>query len=317
MPSEVIEQIGQKSARAVPPWRIVRWLIQLGIGTVILWWIVRWGNIDFEQLWTAFRKASALDLALAVVFFVISIVLKTIQFRICLSLPVSNRYLFGLFLSQNAFLTILPWRVGEISLPLLLWRNRDVPVATSVSSVIIIRLIDLIVIGAVVAVSGARLGIFVSLGILASCIIILGSALYFVKVISQRRSSPKFLRAISVAFESLSNLVTLGWIVLLSAGVFFTTTLQSAFALRALGLAIPLLEIAILNAATLIVAVLPLHPPGGWGTIDLIQVMLLRQLNFSPEITTPVILVTHCFYTFLVLLGGVVGWWICRNISRR
>lgn len=317
MAGEAVEQIGQKGAHTVPPLRILRWVIQLGIGIVLLWWIVRWVNIDFERLWTAVREASPLNIALAVVFFVISIMLKMIQYRICLSMSVSNKYLFGLLLSQNALLTILPWRIGEVSLPLLLRRNQDIPLTKSVSSVLMIRLIDMVIVVAVVVMGGAKIGIYVSWVTLAVIVVILGSLLYGAKVVYQRLPTPKFVKAICVAFESLSNLVTLGSVVVLSVGVFVMTTLQSAFALRAFGLIIPLPEIAILNAASLLVAVLPLHPPGGWGTIDLIQVVLLRQLDFQPEITTPVILVTHCFYTFLVLLGGVVGWWLCRNISRR
>jgi uncharacterized membrane protein YbhN (UPF0104 family) len=313
MPGETVEQVGQRAAHAGSLLRILRWIVQPGIGIILLWWIVRWVKIDFEQLWTAVKEASLLDLALAVVFFLISIALKAIQFRFCLTLSASRLYLFGLFLSQNALLTILPWRIGEIGLPLLLRRNQNVPVTRSVSSVVIIRFIDLIFIGGVVVVSGAKLGIFVSWASLALIIVLFGSVFYFLKVVSQRPSALKFMRAIGGALESLSNPVALGCIVLLSAGVFVTTTLQSAFALRAFGLTVPLAEVAILNAASLLVAALPLHPPGGWGTIDLVQVVLLRELNFQPEITTPVILVTHGFYTLLVLLGGVVGWWLCRK----
>jgi uncharacterized membrane protein YbhN (UPF0104 family) len=317
MPGEAAEPLGEKRAYAVPSVRMLRWTIQLGVGIVLLWGLVRWFNIDFARLWAATREASLSDLAVAIALFVISIALKTIQFRICLSLSVSKMYLFGLFLSQNALLTILPWRIGEISLPLLLLRNRDVALTKSVSSVVVVRLIDLTLTGAVVAASGARLGVAVSWITFVIILLFLGSLFYFAKVFLQKSSTSKFITTISVAFRSLSNPVTLGCTVLLSAGVFFTTTLQSAFALRAFGLSIPVPEVAILNAASLLFGVLPLHPPGGWGTIDLIQVMLLRQLHFQPEITTPVILVTHGFYTLLFLLGGVFGWWLCREVSCR
>ncbi len=318
MQGDAIDRIEENAVRTIPTLTILRWIVQLGFGIILLWWIVRWVDVDSERLWTAVGKASPLDLALAVVFFVISIGLKTMQFRICLSSNVSNKYLFGLLLSQNALLTILPWRIGEISLPLLLRRNQDVPLTKSVSNILMIRLIDfafIIVVAA--ATSGPKIRIYVSWVTLFVIVVILGSLFYAAKLVFRRVPTLKFVIAISVAFKSLSNPTTVGSIVLFSAGVFAMTTLQSAFALRAFGLTIPLLEVAILNAASLLVAVLPLHPPGGWGTIDLIQVVLLHQLNFQPEITTPVILVTHCFYTLLVLLGGGFGWWLCRNISHR
>jgi uncharacterized membrane protein YbhN (UPF0104 family) len=103
----------------------------------------------------------------------------------------------------------------------------------------------------------------------------------------------------------------------LSASVFILTTLQATFALRSMGLNITLTDAAILNAVTLVAAILPIHPPGGWGTVDSIQVTLLQRLNYEPELSAPVILATHGFYTLLVLAGGFVGWLIRGKTGRR
>src|ERR1044072_7553101 len=81
-----IARIGEKRAQLVSPLRVTRWLIQIGIGLALLWWIAQWSNIDFEQLWLAVRGASFLNLTLAIIFFVISIPLKTIQFQTCIGL---------------------------------------------------------------------------------------------------------------------------------------------------------------------------------------------------------------------------------------
>jgi len=317
MPDEVFEQIDQKEVYTVSPSRVFRWIIQLGIGAVLLWRIVHWANIDFDRLWTAVSGASLLDLGLAVGFFAVAILLKTIQFKICSSLTVPNRYLFGLFLSQNALLTMLPWRLGEVGLPLLLRRTQAIPVIKTVSNLVIIRLVDLILIGVIVALSGPRFGIIVSWSTIIVIAALLCSVSYFAKVAIRWSSAPKFIKLVTVAFEPVFRCPTLGFVALLSVGAFVATTLQSALALRAFGLTLPLLDVAVLNATSLLVAVLPLHPPGGWGTMDLVQVVLLRQLGFRPEVTTPVILVTHGFYTLVVVLGGVLGWWLCRNSSSR
>jgi uncharacterized membrane protein YbhN (UPF0104 family) len=317
MPGEVFEETGQKEVYTVSPSKVLRWIFQLGIGAVLLWWIVQRVNIDFVQLSTAVGEASLLDLGLALGFFAVSILLKTIQYKICSSLTVQNRYLFGLFLSQNALLTMLPLRVGEVGLPLLLRRTQGIPVIKTVSNLVIVRLVDLILIGVIVALSGARFGIVVSWTTIIVIAALLCSIFYFAKVATGWSSAPKFIKLISVAFEPAYRCPTLGFVAILSVGVFIATTLQSALALRAFGLPLPLLDVAILNATSLLVAVLPLHPPGGWGTMDLVQVVLLRQLGFRPEVTTPVILVTHGFYTLVVILGGLLGWWLCRNSSSR
>ena len=314
---DAIERIGENHTQLVSPFKVLRWLVQIGIGLGLLWWIVQWSKVDFEQLWLALRRASFLNLTLAIIFFVISIHLKTIQFQTCIGLTDPKRSLFGPFLVQNALLTILPWRIGEIGLPFLLLRNRNIPLTKSVSGIVIIRVVDLIIITLVTAIGSTSLGINVSWKILAIALVILGMMFSAARVILRRFLTLKIARAISAIVACIPNPITLGKVSFLSAAVFGASVLQSAFALRAFGLTIPLPEVAILNAVTLLVAVLPLHPPGGWGTIDFIQLLVLQRLNIQAQIATPAILVTHGFYTVLVLLGGAFGWLLCRKLSRR
>jgi uncharacterized membrane protein YbhN (UPF0104 family) len=314
---DAIERIGEKRAYLVSPLKVTRWLIQIGIGLALLWGIVQWSKIDFEQLWLALRGASFLNLTLAIIFFVISIHLKTIQFQRCIGINDLKTSLFGLFLVQNALVTILPWRIGEVGLPLLLLRSQNIPLTKSVSGIVIIRVVDLIIIALVAAIGSTSLGIDVSRKTLAILLIILIMVFSAARLIFQRFLSFKIARAMSAIVACIPNSTTLGKVSLVSVAVFGASVLQSAFALRAFGLTIPLPEIAILNAVTLLVAVLPLHPPGGWGTIDFIQLLVLQRLNIQAQIATPAILVTHGFYTVLVLLGGAFGWLLCRTLSRQ
>lgn len=316
MPSDAVQQLEHRGTHVASIWTLLRWATQAGIGILILWWIVHRFNLDTGQLWGAVTGASLLSLTLAVIFFVISIVLKAIQFRICLLQPIPSVYLLGVFLSQNALLTFLPWRTGEIGLPLLLRRDRGISIVRSASSILIIRLIDLVIIGVVAVLGGVRLGFTVPWVTIALTIVAFGSLIYAANLVIRRRSLPQLIRNLRGVFDSIPNRASLARIVLLSSSVFVMSTFQSAFALQAFGLKISVGDVAVLNAGSLFAAVLPLHPPGGWGTIDFVQVVLLQYLNFQPDTTTPIILVTHFFYTFIVLLGGFLGWWLCRSISR-
>jgi hypothetical protein len=271
-------------------------------------------NLNAGHLWNAVTQASLMSLTLAVVFFFSSIVLKSIQFRIYLAQPIPSFYLLGLFLSQNALLTFLPWRIGEIGLPLLLRRDRGISIVRSTSSIVIIRLIDLVIVGVLAVPGWIRLGFSVPWGAIVLIILALSALLCAAIVVFKQRPIPQYVRNLTVASRSIPHPSCLALIVLLSLGVFVMTTLQSAFALQAFGLEISIADVAVLNALSLLAAVLPLNPPGGWGTIDFLQVFVLENLNLQPEITTPIILVTHGFYTVIVLLGGFLGWCLCRNV---
>src|ERR1044071_8797196 len=230
-----IARIGEKRAQLVSPLRVTRWLIQIGIGLALLWWIAQWSNIDFEQLWLALRGASFLNLTLAIIFFVISIHLKTIQFQTCIGLTDLKMSLFGLFFVQNALVTILPWRIGEIGLPLLLLRSQNIPLTKSVSGIVIIRVVDLLIIALVAAIGSTSLGIDASRKTLAILLVILIIGFSAARLIFQRFLSLKIASAMSAIVACIPNSITLGKVGLVSAAVFGASVLQSAFALRAFG----------------------------------------------------------------------------------
>lgn len=288
--------------------RAVQWTVQVGLGVLLLWWIFTSVNLDGKQLVQIFTQASFFPLTLAALCFAISMIMKAIQYHLLLPSPTSNVYLTGMALSQTALLTFLPWRIGEASFPLLLRKDYNISITSSMSLLLVIRLVDLLIVVTVALVGSRELGLNIHwaaiiLGIVGAV------ALFFVLISMRRRArTPESLRAIIIALEPHCNAFRCGNLLLLSIGIFITTTLQSTFALRAMGLVVTLPDIAFLNAVSLLAAILPIHPPGGWGTIDSIQIAILKNLHYDPAVSAPIILATHCFYTLLILVGGVIGW---------
>jgi hypothetical protein len=282
--------------------------LQTLIGAGLLWWIVSWIRIDGERFAHAFRDASFLLLSIAVLCFALSTILKSFQYSMVLPRSISGAYIAGLILSQNALLTFLPWRVGELSLPVLLRQDHNIAFVNSASAILIVRFVDLLIVVLVAIVGSQHLGFQFNLsnaayGLIAATVLV--GAIYAAWCRFLGGSS---LSVLVAAIKPRHNPVQLGSVLLLAICIFVLSTLQSTFALRAFGLPVLLLEVALLNALTLLAALLPIHPPGGWGTIDSIQIALLHYLNYQPEHSAPVILAAHCFYTLLFSLGGMFGW---------
>jgi uncharacterized membrane protein YbhN (UPF0104 family) len=290
--------------------------IQFAFGVGLLWWIVNWFALDETHFIQAFGQASFLLLSLAVICFALSIILKLLQCRVLFSRPVPSGYMAGVILSQNALLTFLPWRIGEIGFPALLRKDQNIPIANSVSSLITIRCLDLLVVVIVATIGSQKLGFQMSLANVALAIGIVMAFVCAAKFALQRLRGRTLLNIFVDAIEPIRNPMRLGSVLLLSIGIFSLSTLQATFALQGLGLAVSLSDIALLNALTLLAALLPIHPPGGWGTMDSIQITILHYLNYQPEHSVPVILAAHSFYTLLVLSGGICGW-ILRGSSLR
>src|SRR5439155_12403753 len=190
--------------------------------------------------------------------------------------------------------------------------------ASSGMMILIIRLVDLLVVLTVVLVGGRKLGLdihWVGITFGAAALLIILVVFTFVM---WRKNSSIWLKTLISVFKPLCKPYSLAIFVLLSVSIFTLTTLQSTFILRAMALTVTLPDITLLNAVSLLAALLPIHPPGGWGTIDSIQILVLERLSYNPRTSSPAILAVHSFYTLLILAGGIVGWLLYgKNCSKR
>jgi uncharacterized membrane protein YbhN (UPF0104 family) len=185
----------------------------------------------------------------------------------------------------------------------------------SVSSVVAIRCADLLIIAGVALIGIRRVGFEISLSRVLYGIGVAVVLLSIAEISARRLYGRTFFGTLSRGVPLLFKPSRLGILLFLSLVIFSLTTLQSMFALKAFGLATSFTDVAVLNGLTLLAALLPIHPPGGWGTMDSIQIAILQYLNYQPAQSGPVILAAHCFYTLLVFLGGCAGWFIRgRNI---
>jgi hypothetical protein len=290
---------------------MIRWLVlcaQCAIGLFVLRWIMLANHIDGRAFVYRLAQTSFLPLGLSVGCFILAMYLGALRYRLFLPIIVPTNYLIGTTLLQNALLTFVPWRIGEVSYPLLLRRDYQVPLASSSAVIVALRSIDLLIVCSVALVGGQQLGLDLYwAGVALGCAVVAaglaGAALY-----KWRGAVPRQLRPLVAALAPLGQPQRLVGFVLLSLAVFATTTLQSALILRAMAFSIAVPDVAILSALSLLAALLPIHPPGGWGTMDSIQVVILERLGYQPNLALPAILAAHTWYTLLIFVGGVIGW---------
>jgi uncharacterized membrane protein YbhN (UPF0104 family) len=291
----------------------IQWLallFQCVAGLWLLWWISSSSGLNVEQLAQRLNQASPVLLLLGILCFLLSMALGALRYHLFLPKSISLSYLFGTALLQNALLTFMPWRTGEISYPLLLRRDHNISVVSSTTAILAIRLTDLLVVLAVALVSGAKLGLDVYIGVsIFVAVVVVGlSGLIALRLWGEK--APARLQKLVAALAPLYGFRNLIRFLALSAAVFAATTMQSTFILRAMGFDIALIDVATLNALGLLVGLLPIHPPGGWGTIDTVQVLILERLGYNAKIALIAILAAHSFYTMLIFVGGVIGWLI-------
>lgn len=293
--------------------KFLRWgflIAQCLLGVACLWILLHSIAIEPTRLLQQLSRLAMPMLALGVACFLGAIVLGALRYHLFLPGSIPFRYLFGTTLLQNALLTFVPWRIGELSYPLFLRRDYNIPIASSSAVIIVVRLTDLAIILAFGLLSGGLH--FVDWRWLAAGVFV-GSAVALTAVVMVWRTRLRQLEVVQTALRTvgmLRDLRTVAQLLLTSTMIFILTTVQATFILHSVGFDIAFIDVALLNSLTLLSSLLPIHPPGGWGTVDSIQVIFLAQLGYAREITIPAILAVHILYTIIIFTGGVLGWLI-------
>ena len=293
-------------------------ILQIGIGIFSIYWVIRWGNISFDQILQRSTRVSYLPLILGVGLFILTTILSALRYSLLLQNKISFRYLTGLYLFQNVMLTITPWRIGEISFPVLLKKDYGINLIKSGSVLILIRIVDFVLLVSIVIISGYRIAIpfaWIWIPIIAIIFVIM-----IVLLANNKLLQVSIFERIKIEWNTLEpyrnarNIIVL---FALSVAIVVSITMQTWFILRSVSFRIDLFDVLLFNAITLLASVLPIHPSGGWGTIDSIQSIVLTTMGYETQAAVTAILIAHTIYTMMILGGGVLGWLIRRSTLRK
>ncbi len=300
-------------------------IIQIALGIAALYGIIHFARVDFADLKFGFENLSWKWMLLGVFFFFVSMIIIAVRYKILIKEPaISITYWFGLSLFLNALLTFIPFRVGEVSFPLLLAQDHKIEYRTSISVLVFVRILDLFIVGlaGLLGIHYLRLAInwqtiIGKWPLLIIAIAILVIVLWIVRKNHNFRAKVdnELRRWLNNFADLLLNFRTVLFTVIFSAAYFIAISLQSFCIFNALGLNIPFYHILILSVVTIFASLIPIHPPGGWGTIDSIQLLILTGLGYTLQVSST-ILSAHLIYSLLIISGGLLGW-ILRNHFRQ
>lgn len=296
-------------------WRRIGLLLQVLLGGLALVWIASLNHLEIDRVVLHLQQIDWRLLLAGVGCFVATMLLTAWRYYLFLPAHIPYRYLVGVVFFQNALLTFVPLRMGEVGYPWLLRRDFNIPLASSTGVIVSIRMTDLAVVLAV-ALAGSPLLQFGANWLISGVLgLILFAGALSVLWLRWRWRVPALVQTFVVAVRPLRQPGRLLRFMALSVVVFGVTTVQSKLVFQSLALDLPVGSVAVLNALTLLAALLPIHPPGGWGTIDSVQTLIISRLGYDPAQALPAILATHSIYTVIILGGGLVGW-LLRTTGR-
>lgn len=226
---------------------------------------------------------------------------RTLRFKILLREDVPFKSLFSITAVQTAAAVFMPLRSGEFSLMYLLKREHDVDYAVGAAVIVLAKVLDFLVVAAL---------FFVSLGTLPSMPHffrellpwvggLFGLTVFSLLLLSRSREiyarMPRFLREGPLTegrlFENVKKVFKGAEVIrsrktILSALVatLLTWTFlygSNFFVLWGVGLKLSVLEMIFLTTSMSLFANLPIHSPGGFGTLESFWTLILIALGVS------------------------------------
>ena len=327
-------------------------VISIVVGGVIVWLLLR--KIDLRDIPNAIGNIPLWSLAIAFLLHVIATFFKAFRFKVILKSGIRLKHLFPIVSLYMFFANVLPIRTGELSYVYLLKKHDQTPGTKSFASLVIGAIADLTVIAVGFLVVGFYLGdalaegagYFVSAleheaGTLAQkakgnilSIMIVGGLLtagVVALILIRRRGIQREHRLWRYASTVKSKIREVGRELADTPldsrllGIFACSILiivfrfgTQCYLVRSMGMDISIwkLNFALLFGA--VFALLPIHGPAGFGTVEVPLVIILHLL-IVPNATTLAFSLHIIIIMFSIIMGlyGALNLRILRYVQNR
>ncbi|MBE9507918.1 MAG: flippase-like domain-containing protein [Chloroflexi bacterium] len=279
-------------------WRVV---VGLTVSGVSLYVVIQ--NLQPIEVWRAFRQASYLWIAPAVVLYLFALVARTARWQALLSSErhIPLRDLLPTMAMGRGANNIYPFRAGEIVRVLLLKQRNDISAAAGLASILVERVFDgltMILFLLVAALIGGlpevdlryilwfAIGVFgAALGVVYAIVLWPAPIRRLVEWSVVRFTPHRFhQRLLGVVerfiggFASIRSVLTLTLVLLFSITVWSAETLSYRLLMNAFGFGVDFHHLLLMSGAANLATALP-SGPGNVGTFDAPSILVLTGVG--------------------------------------
>lgn len=281
LPPEVTPEPDRERAASRSTWRVLlAVLVSVSLLSIVI------SQIDLDDALLRLRNAELTWICASFLMIALVMVFRGVRFWLVTQISRGGVVIAAVFL-QNFFNRVMPFRLGELSLPYLLKKAEGEPVAPTVISLVLIRLMELwivlvmaatalwvhlggqtqdtdqlLVVGSLVSLLLLGYQWFLGLGFRCAQWLVEGTAL---------QHSPKVLSIMEQLESAIAERARLSWrrygaLWLMTILVVISNQVAFDFLLRALGYELSFLHIIVGVSATQILGAIPLPTVGSVGT---------------------------------------------------
>lgn len=305
-----------------------RALVWIGVAISVILVVVSLGGLKLDQVWGTLRTANLAWIAPGVAAYFIAVLFRTWRWqyllrphkRVALG-PLYQIVMIG-YMGNN----IYPARIGELLRAYVLRREQDVPMAYSISNVLLERIVDGLVMVAFVLIGLSRVpnlsAAALNLVLFAATAFGIATGVFFwfalrpataerfahavVERLLPHRLHPPLMRFVTRFVEgaqSLRSPADLAVIVVLTIVAWLVETVKYWCIERAFGLPLQFIDLMLLNGAANLSTIIP-SGPGFVGTFDAAGIGVLTALGLDANTAAAYTLALHAVLWLPVTAAG-------------
>jgi len=311
-----------------------RIILSLIITAILVYYLLI--RIDYKNIFVLFEKINYIYIFASFLFYFILTFLRALRIKLLINKSSDFKNLFATVLVNNLILNLLPFRSGELSLPLLLKKYSGIKKREGFLLLFYLRTIDTIVIlsflvivvllfsGIVIQLKNiSYVFIFVPL-LFAFLALFKGDKLLLIlSNFSKKRNRCGFLKKI---FNSANELLPvyrfyknkMKKIVVLSVLIFVVLIFVLGFMLKAYPIDLGYIDIVVVSLIIIIIMSLPINGIAGIGTVELGVASFLVSFGIDKNLSVAIAFNYHFIYLiFIVFFGSLSYLYLYLNYKIR
>ncbi|MCK5332358.1 flippase-like domain-containing protein [Candidatus Parcubacteria bacterium] len=304
---------------------IISLLITLTLGYFLL------RQTDYKNILLLFTKINYNYVIISFIFYFLLTLIRTLRIKLLLRSRIRIKDLFATVLTNNLVINILPFRIGELSLPILLKKYSEVPKKEGFLLLLYLRTIDMLVIlffllfvvlflsGNIIQLKSISYILIFTLLLFIITLLFKGDVILSrLKNFSSKKRDSKIFNKIFIYTDSLLPIYkfykdTIGKTLVLSALIFTTLIFAFGFILNAYPIDLTYLEVLTISLIIIVTTSLPINGIAGIGILELGISSFLTSFGIEKNLSIGIAFNYHLIYLMFIIFFGSLSFLYLHN----
>ena len=284
-------------------------------------------QVDFNSISGLFSKINYFYIAISFVLYLGLALLRAIRIQSIIKHKVDYKILFATILANNFFAILVPFKIGELSLPILLNKYSEIEKKEGVLMLFYLRAVDMFVIlsflliitvlfsNKIFQLHGiSPLLILVSLVLVVVLLLKIDKVMLLVGKLFKTNSFLSLIKKLALTYKFYKSKIVV--VVAISCLIFITLIFVFVFMLKSYPIDISYLNIIFISLIIIVVTSLPVNGVAGTGGLDLSTAVLLMSAGISKDLSIGITFNFHFIYFMFIMFFGSMGY-LYLNYKRR